>query len=46
MAFRIYRKTDAGKNIRYERMQPLNLGGPDGLVARHVKASSRAEART
>ena len=38
MAFLIYKKTDAGKNIRYERSQPLRLGGLDGLIARHVKS--------
>jgi hypothetical protein len=38
MAFQIYKKTDTGKNIRYERIKPLKLGGPDGLVARHVKS--------
>jgi hypothetical protein len=38
MSFLIYRKTNAGKNIRYERMKPLKLGGRDGLIARHVTA--------
>jgi hypothetical protein len=38
MAFLIYKKTDAGENIRYERVRPLRLAGPDGLVARHVKS--------
>ena len=38
MAFLIYKKTLAGTNIRYERIQPLKLGGSDGLIARHVKA--------
>ena len=38
MSFLIYRKTNAGKNIRYERMKPLKLGGRDGLIARHVIA--------
>ena len=38
MAFLIYKKSDAGKNIRYERVQPLKLGGSDGLIARHVKS--------
>ena len=36
MAFLIYKKTDAGKNVRYERIQPLKLGGANGLIARHV----------
>jgi hypothetical protein len=38
MAFLIYKKSDAGKNIRYQRIQPLKLGGSDGLIARHVKS--------
>lgn len=38
MAFMIYKKTDAGTNIRYERIKPLRLGGSDGLIARHVKS--------
>ena len=38
MGFLIYKKTNAGNNIRYERMKPLKLGGRDGLIARHVIA--------
>jgi len=38
MAFLINKKTDAGTNIRYERIKPLKLGGSDGLIARHVKS--------
>jgi hypothetical protein len=38
MGFLIYKKTDAGNNVRYERVQPLKLGGADGLIARHVKS--------
>jgi len=38
MAFLIYKKTHVGKNVRYERIQPLKLGGPDGLIARHVQS--------
>lgn len=38
MAFLISKKADAGKNIRYERIKALKLGGPDGLIARHVKS--------
>ena len=38
MAFLIYRKTAARTNVRYERVRPLRLGGPDGLIARHVKS--------
>ena len=38
MGFLIYNKTIAGETVRYERIQPLKLGGPDGLIARHVKS--------
>jgi hypothetical protein len=38
MAFLIYKKSDAGKNIRYQRVEPLKLGGADGLIARHVRS--------
>src|SRR5271166_3297135 len=38
MPFLIYKKTDAGTHIRYERIKPLKLGGSDGLIARHVKS--------
>ena len=38
MGFLIYKKTNAGKHIRYERVKPLKLGGRDGLIARHVIA--------
>jgi hypothetical protein len=38
MGFLIYKKTNAGNNIRYERMKPLKLGGRDGLIARLVIA--------
>lgn len=38
MAFLIYKKADAGNNVRYERVQPLRLGGLDGLIAHHVKS--------
>jgi hypothetical protein len=38
MAFLIYKKSAAGKSIRYQRIQPLKLGGSDGLIARHVKS--------
>jgi hypothetical protein len=40
MAFLIYKKTNAGENVRYERVRPLRLSGPDGLIARHVKSLS------
>jgi hypothetical protein len=38
MGFLIYKKSDVGTNIHYERVQPLRLGGADGLIARHVKS--------
>jgi len=38
MAFLIYKKTEAGTDVRYERVQPLKLGGRDGLIARHVRS--------
>jgi hypothetical protein len=40
MAFLIYKKTSAGDNVRYERVRPLRLSGPAGLIARHVKSLS------
>jgi len=42
MAFLIYKKTVAGGSVRYERLQPLKLGGRDGLIARHVKTLPEA----
>jgi len=38
MGFLIFKKTDAGTKIRYERIKPLKLAGSDGLIARHVKS--------
>jgi len=38
MAFLIYKKSEAGTNVRYERLKPLRLGGSGGLIARHVKS--------
>jgi hypothetical protein len=38
MAFLICNKTPAGNSVRYERIKSLKLGGPDGLIARHVKS--------
>jgi len=46
MAFLIYNKTAAGKNIRFERIKPLKLGGCDGLIARHVQTLSDAETQS
>jgi hypothetical protein len=38
MPFLIYNKTAAGEHIHYERINPLKLAGPDGLIARHVRS--------
>lgn len=38
MAFLSYNKIVAEESIHYERISPLKLGGPDGLIARHVKS--------
>jgi hypothetical protein len=38
MAFLIYKKSASGAGIRYERLEPLKLGGRDGLIAGHVKS--------
>jgi hypothetical protein len=46
MAFLIYKKTAAGKTVRYEKIQPLKLSGCDGLIARHVKTLSDAETQS
>jgi hypothetical protein len=46
MGFLIYKKTNAGANIRYERMKPLKLGGRDGLIARHVIAMPPGQAES
>jgi hypothetical protein len=37
MAFLIYKKYGNAETIRYEKLQPLKLGGRDGLIAKHVK---------
>jgi hypothetical protein len=37
MAFLIYKKYGNAETVRYERLQPLRLGGRDGLIAQHVK---------
>lgn len=38
MPFLIYKKTPVGINMRYERIKPLKLAGPGGLVARNVNS--------
>ena len=37
MGFLIYKKSNAGQTVLYERVKPLKLGGRDGLIARYVK---------
>ena len=37
MAFLIYNKYGNAETIRYEKLQPLKLGGRDGLIAQHVR---------
>ncbi len=44
MPFLIYRKTNDGTTIRYERIKPLKLAGPGGLVARNVKSLTASQA--
>jgi hypothetical protein len=46
MAFLTYKKTVAGGNASYEQLQPLKLGGRDGLIARHVKTLPDEEQRS
>jgi hypothetical protein len=46
MAFLIYKKTDAGETVRYEKIKALKLGGRDGLVAQHVKTLTEDETRS
>ena len=46
MAFLIYKKYPNAETVRYEKFQPLKLSGPDGLIARHVKTLTRAEAES
>jgi hypothetical protein len=43
MPFLIYKKTAAGINTRYERIKPLKLAGPQGLVARNVKSLTASQ---
>ncbi len=46
MAFLIYKKTNCGESVRYEKVQPLKLGGRDGIIARHVKTLADADSRS
>jgi len=46
MAFLIYKRIAAGPLVRFEKLQPLKLGGSDGLIARHVKSLPDAETQS
>jgi hypothetical protein len=46
MAFLIYNKCGNAETIRYEKLQPLKLGGRDGLIAKHVKTLTCDETRS
>ncbi len=37
MPFLLYRRQPDTVSVRYERLQPLRVGGPDGVIARFVK---------
>ncbi len=44
MAVLIYKKYANAETVRFEQLQPLKLGGSDGLIARHVKTLPAADA--
>ena len=46
MAFLIYKKYGNAETIRYEKLQPLKLGGRDGLIAKHVKTLTDDQTRS
>ncbi len=46
MAFLIYKKYGNAETTRYEKLQPLKLGGRDGLIARHVKTLTGDQTRS
>jgi hypothetical protein len=46
MAFQIYKKYGNAETIRYEKLQPLKLGGRDGLIAQHVKTLTGDQTRS
>jgi hypothetical protein len=46
MAFLIYKKIAGGETVRYEKIQPLKLGGRSGLLAQHVKTLTGDETRS
>jgi hypothetical protein len=46
MAFLIYKKYGNAETIRYEKLQPLKLGGRDGLIAQHIKTLTGDKTRS
>ncbi|HEX7569174.1 MAG TPA: hypothetical protein VF492_01590 [Verrucomicrobiae bacterium] len=46
MAFLIYKKYGNAETTRYEKLQPLKLGGRDGLIAQHVKTLTGDQPRS
>ena len=46
MAFLTYKKSVSGGKAGYEQLKPLQLGGRDGLIAKHVKTLSDEDARS
>lgn len=46
MAFLNYKKVDTGSTIRYEQLNSLKLGGPDGLIAKHVRTLAGDDVRS
>ena len=46
MAFLIYKKYGNAETTRYEKLQPLKLGGRDGLIAQHVKTLTGDQTRS
>ena len=46
MPFLIYKKYGNAETVRYEKVQPLKLGGRDGLIAQHVKTLAADQTRS
>jgi len=46
MAFLIYKKHLNGGAVRYEKVKSLQLGGPNGLVAKHIKTLNEDDLRS
>jgi hypothetical protein len=43
MAFLTYKKTVTNGTAHYEQLQPIKMGGRDGLIARHAKTLSEED---